>query len=223
MHITNKDLKIITIEHLMKHIDKLPQLTGDNQDETFFEITSLLEGKKSDTNNNAAWFIYYSFNKMYHAISNGYYDDKTFSEFKNDLKDADKKLNITICTLLYEMSFLDTNDYNDALKHLGGQDNLINAVMNDNTGCIDIEMLKIKIINMQYKDFLNTVYWKAIRQYKLNKANHKCTICNSTKKLNVHHKTYDRHGLEHIPQVADEDLIVLCGDCHAKFHDKLVN
>lgn len=81
--------------------------------------------------------------------------------------------------------------------------------------------IKEKVNELTYNDFLKTTYWKGIKEYKLNKANHKCALCNSKKNLNVHHKTYERHGLEHLYEVADEDLIVLCKDCHAKFHDKL--
>lgn len=70
----------------------------------------------------------------------------------------------------------------------------------------------------EYKDFLNTYYWDAVRQYKLYLANYKCQLCNSKGKLNVHHTTYEHHGTEHLHL---EDLIVLCEECHAKFHDKV--
>lgn len=75
-----------------------------------------------------------------------------------------------------------------------------------------------KLKDIPYKEYLLTEHWKTIRKRKLRKANYKCELCNSTEKLNVHHKTYENRGCE-----KDEDLIVLCEDCHGKFHDKLEN
>lgn len=73
--------------------------------------------------------------------------------------------------------------------------------------------------NLKYSDFLQTKYWDVVRRQKMKRANFKCELCNSNgKSLNVHHKTYDNHGMEHRYL---EDLIVLCRKCHAKFHDKL--
>lgn len=70
--------------------------------------------------------------------------------------------------------------------------------------------------NMLYKEYLQTEHWKVTRLKALKKANYKCEVCNSKEDLNVHHKTYINRGNE-----KPEDLIVLCHDCHAKFHDKL--
>ena len=70
---------------------------------------------------------------------------------------------------------------------------------------------------MPYKEYLETDHWKETRSKALKKANYKCELCNGSKdKLNVHHKTYERKGNE-LP----EDLIVLCENCHGKFHDKI--
>ena len=72
---------------------------------------------------------------------------------------------------------------------------------------------------LRYEDFLNTPYWNAISQYAKSRAKFKCQLCNCTENLNTHHRTYERHGREHLPQVIKEDLIVLCQDCHSKFHE----
>lgn len=72
---------------------------------------------------------------------------------------------------------------------------------------------------LTYDDFLCTPYWEAISLYAKSLAKFKCQLCNSTDNLRTHHKTYNRHGYEHIPAVIKEDLIVLCEECHAKFHD----
>ena len=77
------------------------------------------------------------------------------------------------------------------------------------------------IKNMSYSDFLKTPYWKAISLYKKYTSNYKCSICGCVNNLSTHHSTYKNHGREHLLSVIDSDLIVLCQDCHNKFHDKL--
>lgn len=75
------------------------------------------------------------------------------------------------------------------------------------------------ILAMPYTDFLKTPYWEGIRCYKLRRAKYSCELCSAKAKLNVHHRTYKNHGLEHRRSIADSDLIVLCEKCHKKFHD----
>jgi 5-methylcytosine-specific restriction endonuclease McrA len=71
---------------------------------------------------------------------------------------------------------------------------------------------------MPYKKFLNTIYWDIVRNYTLYKAGYACGLCHRQGKLQVHHRTYEHRGSE----IAHPgDLIVLCANCHAKFHDKL--
>ncbi len=82
----------------------------------------------------------------------------------------------------------------------------------------DVEIIKKRILNMPYKDFLRTLYWDFIRTLKKEQANYKCELCNNNTHLNVHHKSYNNHGDEYHHL---EDLIVLCSDCHSKFHEKL--
>lgn len=86
---------------------------------------------------------------------------------------------------------------------------------------IDYTMVANHIKSMSYSDFLNTPYWAAISDYKKFKSNYKCALCGSKKDLATHHKSYERHGYEHERNVIEEDLIVLCKDCHSKFHDKI--
>lgn len=80
---------------------------------------------------------------------------------------------------------------------------------------IDWSYLKDYICDMDYYDFLQTPYWKAIAEKIRYKANYKCQICNSSERLNVHHRSYENHGDElHYM----EDLICICKDCHEKHH-----
>lgn len=74
------------------------------------------------------------------------------------------------------------------------------------------------INNMKYTDFLSTPYWKIASGIAKN-IHWKCQVCNSTKKLRTHHRTYERHGYEHYLEVIKEDLTVLCDECHKKFHN----
>lgn len=85
-------------------------------------------------------------------------------------------------------------------------------------GNVDFELFCKRCKSLPYKDFLRTRYWNIVRSVKKEQAEFKCMICNSSVNLNVHHKTYVNHGNEifHL-----DDLVVLCADCHAKFHDKL--
>jgi len=74
-----------------------------------------------------------------------------------------------------------------------------------------IENLK----SMPYKEYLQTDHWKETRKKALHRANYKCQLCSNKDALNVHHNTYENRGQE-----KDEDLIVLCQECHAKHHEK---
>ena len=80
----------------------------------------------------------------------------------------------------------------------------------------DNEVLENNLRSMKYSNFLKTRYWQTIREYMIRTADNKCSACGSTKKLNVHHKTYEHHGSEifHL-----EDLVVLCATCHKKAHN----
>ena len=88
---------------------------------------------------------------------------------------------------------------------------------------INDDKVQIAVKKMSYKDFLQTPYWDGVRNYKLKQSGYCCELCKSRGILNIHHKNYENHGLEHIESIADKDLIVLCKSCHEKFHDKLYN
>jgi hypothetical protein len=67
---------------------------------------------------------------------------------------------------------------------------------------------------MPYRDYLKTPHWRQTRQRALERADRRCQLCNSPDNLQVHHRTYERRGSER-----DDDLTVLCADCHTKFHE----
>jgi hypothetical protein len=69
---------------------------------------------------------------------------------------------------------------------------------------------------MNYYEYIKSPEWKNKREWALKFADYKCQVCRSVKNLNVHHSTYQNLGEE-----KPGDIIVLCKDCHEKFHNKL--
>lgn len=68
---------------------------------------------------------------------------------------------------------------------------------------------------MPYEDYLNTPHWHEVREAALERAGHRCQVCNHYgKNLQAHHRTYENRGNE-----SPQDIIILCGDCHALFHE----
>lgn len=80
---------------------------------------------------------------------------------------------------------------------------------------VDFEVVSKKILNMPYKEFLTTPYWKGIAMFVKRRDGWRCTECGSTKDLDVHHKTYGNHGNE-INSIGD--LTTLCRNCHQRAH-----
>lgn len=65
-----------------------------------------------------------------------------------------------------------------------------------------------------YLAYIASAAWKRRRDDRIAKAGNACEHCGYTvwsRKLEVHHKTYERLGHER-----DEDLEVLCEDCHVR-------
>ena len=64
-----------------------------------------------------------------------------------------------------------------------------------------------------YRDYLASPHWQKVRMEAIKRAKYCCQLCNSRKRLEVHHRTYERLGRE-LP----EDVIALCDGCHEIFH-----
>lgn len=71
------------------------------------------------------------------------------------------------------------------------------------------------VSKMNYDDFLNTPYWKAIASYAKHEAHNRCSFCGESENLEVHHISYKNKGLE---LWSRNDLIVLCDNCHRSEH-----
>lgn len=67
-----------------------------------------------------------------------------------------------------------------------------------------------------YESWIQTDAWNEIRIKALDKANHQCERCGTSKRLQVHHKNYRNLGNERLC-----DLTVLCEDCHMEEHNLL--
>ncbi len=99
---------------------------------------------------------------------------------------------------------------------------IYNKLNDITTPYIDNQMVSDYInTELTYSQFLQTPYWDAVSSYAKKRANFKCQLCNKGGKLNTHHKTYEHHGFEHCLSTGFKDLIVLCTDCHNKFHEEL--
>jgi len=70
------------------------------------------------------------------------------------------------------------------------------------------------LVKMSYSEYLQTDYWKLVREM-IIRRDKECVLCGGNSHLNVHHKDYYHRGFE-----SYNDLTVLCGRCHSKFHDK---
>ena len=73
------------------------------------------------------------------------------------------------------------------------------------------------LLEIPYSEYLKTSYWQGIRKTMLKIAQFRCQLCNKGGELHVHHRSYKNKGNRNKEL---QDLIVLCQECHAKFHDK---
>lgn len=64
-----------------------------------------------------------------------------------------------------------------------------------------------------YETYIRSPQWRQLSQRLIKEAGRRCRVCNSGIDLCVHHRTYENLGHE-----PDQDLIVLCHDCHEIFH-----
>jgi hypothetical protein len=71
------------------------------------------------------------------------------------------------------------------------------------------------VLKMPYTEYLQSHWWQGVRHYALLRADYRCQICNSSDRLEVHHRTYERRGGEDY-----RDVIALCHNCHERFHKR---
>jgi hypothetical protein len=71
-----------------------------------------------------------------------------------------------------------------------------------------------ELMDLPYKEYLQTPEWQERRLRIIERDGHRCQVCNSPDRLNVHHRDYTRRGYEN-----DADLTTLCQKCHQVFHE----
>jgi 5-methylcytosine-specific restriction endonuclease McrA len=68
---------------------------------------------------------------------------------------------------------------------------------------------------IDYSEYIKSDAWIKKRSWVLVFWDHRCALC-YREANHVHHRTYDRLGDEKIT-----DLILLCEDCHNKYHNRI--
>ena len=66
---------------------------------------------------------------------------------------------------------------------------------------------------MNYEDYIRSEKWKRVRKRYAKNYPMRCYVCGSTKRVQLHHKTYKRLGRERM-----SDLLWLCEECHMLVH-----
>lgn len=72
-------------------------------------------------------------------------------------------------------------------------------------------------IHINYYEYINSLEWMKKSGEAKRRAGYKCQVCNRSNSetvLHTHHRTYERLGAER-----EQDLIVLCRECHRIFHE----
>lgn len=78
------------------------------------------------------------------------------------------------------------------------------------------ESVRLRRRRSEYDAYMQSLVWAGIRRRKLERSRYRCETCGASKRLDVHHLTYERFG-------GDErmtDLEVLCRSCHNKAHGR---
>ena len=92
-------------------------------------------------------------------------------------------------------------------------------VITSNEECLLSEMYNKTmdaLSSMPYQKYLQTEHWIHFKKETLKYFRFKCQLCNADDiTLHVHHNNYENRGRETF-----SDVIVLCEDCHGKFHNK---
>ena len=60
--------------------------------------------------------------------------------------------------------------------------------------------------------------YQELRERVLRRDSWRCQFCGSMKNLEVHHQQFRSHS----GQDAEENLITVCGDCHASIHSAAI-
>lgn len=70
---------------------------------------------------------------------------------------------------------------------------------------------------MPYDAYLRTEHWFMLSDKVKQRDGNRCKLCNSTKQLTSHHRSYKNRGKFN----EIEDLVTLCRNCHSIIHEHL--
>ena len=68
----------------------------------------------------------------------------------------------------------------------------------------------------QYRLYLKSKRWRAIRRTRLRMDGWKCVNCGAKKRLQIHHNSYRNLGRRFMSEV--RDCVTLCNSCHKERH-----
>lgn len=69
----------------------------------------------------------------------------------------------------------------------------------------------------EYRKYLRSDRWLGLRALAIKKQHGRCILCGATSGINVHHRSYANLG----GAGEEDDLFLLCGDCHERLHKLL--
>jgi hypothetical protein len=72
----------------------------------------------------------------------------------------------------------------------------------------------VQTARSRYEEYINSDAWAERRRSYFDKHPRRCTICKTTRRIHLHHVSYERMGQE-----PDGDLVALCEFHHAALHD----
>lgn len=174
--------------------------------------------------------IYYNekIENIKNKIRYGYYNELSLEDFKSDIKEVCHEILSSyrdICSYsdVYENEYKIKKYYKELYPYLNFYD-ICHVKMNSLIEHCTDEEIKNRIRALSYKEeFLYTIYWKDVRFNVLYEHGWKCLFCGTEDNLQIHHRTYKNHGLEHKREVQQKDLMIACETCHKKIHGFILN
>jgi hypothetical protein len=67
---------------------------------------------------------------------------------------------------------------------------------------------------MTYDEYLPSPQWRQLRSQAIARDGRKCRLCNSSHRLQAHHRHYPPYGAWHLDRI--ENLTTLCVWCHER-------
>lgn len=137
--------------------------------------------------------------------------EKTVSIYKPGEQEQNKKL-----VDLFKKLYLTPTE-----SKIGDKNNNGFSFMKWHLSLISEKEVSEHIKAMPYQLFLKTAYWKLTAKKVRRNADYSCDMCrhqSPSQMLDVHHKSYKKHGYEATSGL--NDLVCLCRTCHEFEHKK---